>query len=448
MPPLGEPALPSPTAVRAVLDHAHPQALVSPQGALLLANAAWLRRFGDASLLADRLPAASDSAPRALCIEMQAPGRGPPEQVLARVQHLPECLLLSLEGPPEARGVAELQRLQDRVCELEHLAATDHLTGAWNRAHFERLLATELCRSRQARQPVSLVLMDIDHFKHVNDTHGHSVGDSVLRELVAVVSQVTRSSDMLFRWGGEEFAVLVASSGYRSAQRLADKLCATVAAHVFRGVGRVTITLGVAEHLGDESCEAWFGRLDEALYEGKRQGRNRVVVDRRGNSDQWAEAGRGAALQLVWEESFECGEPTIDREHAELFDLANTVIASLSGGAAADPQASGDALDKLIAHVQQHFLDEEAILARHGYDELEQHRRAHAGLVRRAQHLRSRSRHEALSLGVVLDFVAQDMVARHMLVVDRGFHHLFHPAVAPADFTPAAGAASDCMPAV
>lgn len=92
--------------------------------------------------------------------------------------------------------------------------ATDCLTGLWNRTHFERMIESELDRSRRYRQPVSLILFDIDYFKSVNDRHGHQAGDAVLRELALVAQTAMRSSDELCRWGGEEFAVIAASTGH------------------------------------------------------------------------------------------------------------------------------------------------------------------------------------------------------------------------------------------
>jgi hemerythrin len=271
---------------------------------------------------------------------------------------------------------------------------------------------------------VSLVLLDIDHFKQVNDTFGHGVGDSVLRELVRVLQPRLRATDILFRWGGEEFAVLVSSGGYRGAERLADDLCRAVAAHPFRTVGAVTISLGVAEHLGAEDPASWFARLDNALYRAKGSGRNRVAVDRRGNSDTWAAQSGASALHLVWQEAYECGDSTIDREHVQLFDMANELIDAVTVSKA-DPTPVKQALDALLESVQHHFTDEEAILASLSYTDLEPHRQAHAGLLRRAGYLKQQADAGTASLGAVVEFVAQDVVAHHMLVVDRAFYTLF-----------------------
>ena len=427
-----------------------PLALLAPDGYPEQVNSRFLEWFG-----ADGLDAASlrelAHDPNGVWRSI-TPKRGGSEvrarTLLLRMSHR---ILLILDDPSGGEHHGELDALRARigdlepvmqdtssedalqdtlhayVGDLEQLATTDHLTGAWNRAHLDRVIESELARSVASRQPLSLILFDIDHFKNINDTFGHAVGDTVLCELVQLVRSRTRASDLLFRWGGEEFVVLVSSAGYRRAESVAESLRKAVASHAFEGAGFVTVSLGVAEHDGDEDAATWFRRLDEALYEGKRSGRNCVVVARRGNSDAWAAEGGGSALHLVWQEGYECGDPTIDTEHRELFLLANKLIdASLPKQA--KPAAVRTALEEFIAHVQRHFADEEAILARLHYDSLDEHRRAHAGLIRRALAMVAQLDAGESSLGAIVEFLAQDVVARHILLVDRAFFFLFQKA--------------------
>ena len=195
-----------------------------------------------------------------------------------------------------------------------------------------------------------------------------------------------------------------------------------MAAHSFQTVGPVTISVGVAERCGGETVHAFFDRLDAALYSAKNAGRDRVVVDRRGDSDLWVVEASRSALQLEWHEAYECGDPTIDGEHRELFALANQLIAAVMQG---DPAPFRSALDALLAHTQLHFANEEAILAAHSYADLEQHKRAHAGLLRRAAFLMERVDEGQATLGAIVEYLAQDVVARHLMVVDRAFFPLF-----------------------
>jgi len=333
-----------------------------------------------------------------------------------RVENLALLVFDDTPGPAADERLAELQQ---RIADLERSSSTDHLTGAWNRAHLDRVIESELARSLRFRQPLSLVLLDIDHFKLINDRHGHQTGDAVLRELVTAIRTGIRTADLLFRWGGEEFVVLATSTGYRKAGVLAESLRVKIAQHPFPAVGQLTVSLGVAEHNGDETAAAWFARLDEALYAAKDGGRNRVVIAEGGNSVSWDRDSGLSALHLSWREDYECGHPLIDAEHRELFELANALLEAVVSGKDARP-----ALDRLIDHVRRHFSDEEAILAEHAYPRLEAHRAAHAGLLAKAAELRARMEQDAASLGAIVEFLARDVVARHLFTADRDFFPL------------------------
>ena len=187
--------------------------------------------------------------------------------------------------PPCGQACDLLEQARARIQHLEQLVSIDALTGLWNRAHFDNVIEAEIQRSLRHRQPVSLILFDIDHFKLINDTWGHPAGDRVLRELAMLCRALTRRSDALFRWGGEEFAVLLYDAGYRNAQRIAENLRQAIAVHTFSIAQPVTVSLGVAEHHATQSVDEWFARVDAALYAAKHQGRNRAHTDHNGNSD-------------------------------------------------------------------------------------------------------------------------------------------------------------------
>ncbi|HXZ18119.1 MAG TPA: diguanylate cyclase, partial [Roseiarcus sp.] len=358
---------------------------------------------------------------RALEFRRQAGGPGP---CRALTVDLPDGSMLILDDPADDGVLHQLDQLHAQVSALQRLCSTDVLTGCWNRSHFERIVSSEVERSARHLQPVSLVLVDIDRFKRVNDVYGHQSGDSVLRELVSVIKTTIRSVDTLFRWGGEEFVVVAASTGYRGAAKLAEAIRCAVEAHRFQMVGSVTVSLGVAEHLASESTETWFRRLDRALYRAKEGGRNRVCVERLGSSDSWAAESGPSAVRLVWREAYECGEPTIDAQHRELFELANAAF-DASFLKATAPTRFEAAIVRLLAHIVKHFAYEEGALDARRYDDLARHKAAHANLLAQAGELRAAVAAGRTTTGELVDFLADKVVAQHLFGADMKFFPLF-----------------------
>nr|WP_281396674.1 GGDEF domain-containing protein [Roseospira visakhapatnamensis] len=166
--------------------------------------------------------------------------------------------------------------------ELQRLATIDELTGLFGRRHFMHLAERELARRHRTRGPVTAVMLDLDRFKHINDSHGHAVGDTVLRAMGEVLRGALRTLDLAGRLGGEEFAVLLPDTPLTCGQHIAERLreATAVCAVGLPDGGTVTFTasFGVAEHEPDESLDSLLHRADNALYEAKRTGRNRVVT--------------------------------------------------------------------------------------------------------------------------------------------------------------------------
>ena len=160
---------------------------------------------------------------------------------------------------------------------LIELSSFDSLTGLLNRRVFEEQGRAELERARRYNHPVALLLMDADHFKSINDRHGHAQGDRVLVAVAEVVRSTLRTIDRVGRWGGEEFAAILPETNLRSAARAAERVRRQ--AELALAAGRaVTLSIGVTEVSPAETLEAALQRADTALYEAKRAGRNRVSV--------------------------------------------------------------------------------------------------------------------------------------------------------------------------
>jgi len=177
--------------------------------------------------------------------------------------------------------VAERTReLREKNRELEVLSVTDRLTGLFNRRKLDEVLEEETVRCKRYGVVFSVIIIDIDHFKHVNDTHGHGVGDMVLAELAAILRVHSREADSLARYGGEEFVIVCSHSGLDGATAHAERIRAAVAAHTFPVVGQVTASFGVAACCESDTAETLLARADAALYRAKTAGRNRVEADR------------------------------------------------------------------------------------------------------------------------------------------------------------------------
>ncbi|HEX7956253.1 MAG TPA: GGDEF domain-containing protein, partial [Pyrinomonadaceae bacterium] len=161
--------------------------------------------------------------------------------------------------------------------QMQHQALTDALTGCFNRRFFEIQLERDLHLATRMRQPVSLILLDIDHFKRVNDTHGHDAGDAALRILAGALREELRGVDTAARYGGEEFAIILPQAGPEGALVVAERLRSRIEKTEVPGVGCITASLGVATFPQDASSrELLVTTADRALYLAKRSGRNRV----------------------------------------------------------------------------------------------------------------------------------------------------------------------------
>lgn len=183
-----------------------------------------------------------------------------------------------------AKAEGEVRRLEARLAVAEREASTDSLTGLGNRRRFDRALADAVERSRRTGEPVSLLLADVDHFKRINDTHGHELGDEVLRAVAGAIARAARRSDAVARYGGEEFAVLLCGASRDVALAAAERIRRAVEGRELMvrdggaSLGSVTLSIGCAVRAPDEPADALVRRADEALYAAKRGGRNRIVL--------------------------------------------------------------------------------------------------------------------------------------------------------------------------
>jgi len=182
-------------------------------------------------------------------------------------------LLLLVLLPFQHRARLQLERLQNDNSHMLNLAERDALTQQYNRWGGQRLL-DDFMRSGTTG---SIIMLDIDHFKMINDTHGHLIGDQVLQQFAARVSSALRSDGHLIRWGGEEFLVLIRGISERDAFTVAERLRASINSDLFPPVGRLTASGGATSRKDSDTLESLITRADKALYEAKLKGRDQVI---------------------------------------------------------------------------------------------------------------------------------------------------------------------------
>jgi diguanylate cyclase (GGDEF)-like protein len=178
------------------------------------------------------------------------------------------------------RLVEQQRQLAALTAQLVELATTDGLTGLYNRRHFAELTTVELARHQRSQRAISLLLIDADHFKRVNDTLGHAMGDVVLKAIAQSLCAEKREGDVVGRLGGEEFAMCCPDTDAEGAVRLAERIRARIERAVVSDgehEARLTVSVGVTAAIGGDDLAAWLARADQLMYRAKEGGRNRVV---------------------------------------------------------------------------------------------------------------------------------------------------------------------------
>ncbi len=202
--------------------------------------------------------------------------------LLSETRHMQESLSALNQRLEESQS--EIERLRHDLTRVRQEALTDGLTGLLNRKAFDEELAAVIAEAKGKDMPPCLVLIDIDHFKRVNDTFGHVLGDRVLRAIGGLLKACVKGQDSVARYGGEEFALLLPDTPLKGAQSVAEGLREKIAASRIQRlstetpIGSITISAGVASYRADEAITSFIERADAALYTSKAAGRNRVTV--------------------------------------------------------------------------------------------------------------------------------------------------------------------------
>lgn len=298
-------------------------------------------------------------------------------------------------------------------------ATHDSLTGIFNRLYFKDKFSTELIENCKNGSVFSIVLFDIDYFKQINDEYGHQKGDEALIGITKLVSKLIRKSDLFFRWGGEEFLILLPGARMEEATRVSEKIRREIEKLKIKGIRKLTASFGVTQCKVDDNQESMFKRVDNSLYLAKLTGRNKVVYNEEiyiGISD--------SLINIDWGPFFKSGNDQIDKEHEQLISLSNEIISNCFKK---DNKEEMLVLFKqLLDHVVKHFENEEKILEKYKYKEYEQHKLIHKDLAVKAKHMYESLESGIISPVTVVKYIVQDVVVGHIIKSDFDFFQLFN----------------------
>lgn len=309
-----------------------------------------------------------------------------------------------------------VKELEEKNNILNKIATNDKLTGIKNRYYFDKRVIEEISVSDRYSTPLSLLVFDLDHFKDVNDSFGHDIGDRVLITIADKIMRLMRKSDTFARWGGEEFVILMTHTNLEGALIAAEKIRREAESIYHLGVGKVTISIGVAERHKDETLDSWFKRADRALYRAKKEGRNRICVD--------TEEANQIFVDIKWQESWSSGHKEIDFQHQKLLNIVNSIIETMFKEK--DDEILEKKLLELLEHIEYHFEYEESVLREMGYEYADEHRKIHNKLLTKADELIDKyKREDSMKCSDIFEFIVGDVIVEHLVKEDAKFFKCF-----------------------
>lgn len=309
-------------------------------------------------------------------------------------------------------GLFDISKQKECEETFKNIAIKDNLTGLYNRYYFEKRVNDNIEEAEKYMEPLSMLMLDLDHFKNINDTYGHPVGDEVLKLTANTLKNVIRKSDYLFRVGGEEFVVLMPRTDIFAADKVAEKIRMELESIEHPIAGKITASIGVAERLKFEILDDWYKRVDKALYCAKEGGRNCVV--------NYGENINFATAHIEWNKDWESGNKIIDNQHKELIELGNSLIFMNLSNYEVDKVLNQ--LDKLIESISNHFKYEENVLRELNYSNHEEHTEIHNNLVDKAIELKKKYLNGQINKTAFFSFVLDEIIVGHMIKEDKKFY--------------------------
>jgi len=296
---------------------------------------------------------------------------------------------------------------------LQSVIINDELTGLRNRYFLDSMIDHEITGADRYDRPFSMIIFDLDHFKRVNDTYGHPVGDSVLKQTAELVGKVLRKSDLFIRLGGEEFLILLPDTDMEGARSTAEKVRKVLETRMHPVAGKCTASFGVAERKKNESYESVYKKVDEALYFAKENGRNKVICY---NENEYIPR---MFMKIEWNEAWNCKEEDIDAQHHDIVFLANRLF-----NLALEETNREQLLEmakNLLKHIRLHFEYEEEILQKIGFPLYEEHKASHSEMLDKAVHLLDQYEKNEINIFKLLPYIAHNMILLHTVEEDMKY---------------------------
>ena len=287
---------------------------------------------------------------------------------------------------------------------LKNKAYTDSLTKLKNRHYFNEVVSFQIANRHC---DYAMMLFDLDFFKRVNDTYGHDIGDKVLVHTAELLTKNTRKSDTVFRWGGEEFIVILPDVDADNLKNIAENLRKAIELDDYDGIPNITVSIGATIRRDEETFDDWFKRTDKSIYMAKLLGRNRV------------ELGFNSPIFIQWQSSFESGNEIIDMQHKSLLNLSNMMLQLLK-----EKEKNSEKINFLynimVKDIEYHFNNEEEILASIHYPDLESEKTSHLRLLSGAK-----VSEDAITFDFLVQNIIGDVILNHLTQEDSLFFKYF-----------------------
>ncbi|WP_125260888.1 diguanylate cyclase [Dickeya lacustris] len=309
---------------------------------------------------------------------------------------------------------------KDRSDHLNNLMLRqDNLTGCWNRIRVQEIARQEMARLERYGYPVSLLMLDLDHFKNVNDDYGHATGDDVLKAFAHTARSILRTTDVLGRWGGEEFVVILPATGISGAIQTAERLRKALESQRFAHNLQITTSIGVAVCQSTDHWESWLGRADLALYRAKAAGRNRIETETLLVDPTLAAMSLPEThlIHLTWHPNYEVGHAEVDKEHQYLFSQANALLQIILNNGSRE--AFLHQISQIIDILNDHMQHEEQWLWEIRHPDAAHHAQLHSHLLWRAGELQQRFEQQQIGMMELFHYVVYEVITQHMLIEDK-----------------------------